>query len=98
MNSNLEKIFMNWILKHPEYFKNVLPLFFENTDIQFVYTCIRAEYLISKDKIIPSQKEIINLVKLNDQDNKITIDLIKTILKINFDEFRDEFIIPRFKG
>lgn len=98
MTSNLEKIFMNWILKNPEHFKNVPGHFFENEEIKLVYNCIRNEYLSSVDKIVPKQKEIYNLVALYDKDGKISNDLLKAILKIDFNEYRDEFIIPRFKS
>jgi len=98
MTTNLEKIFFNWILKYPEYFKNVYGYYFENEDIKFVYDCIKNEYLSSTDKIVPKQKEIISLVKLYDKENKITTDLIKALLKIDFDEYRDEYVAPRFKS
>lgn len=98
MTSNLEKIFMNWILKNPEQFKNVQGHFFENEDIKFVYNVIRNEYLSSTDKIVPSNKEILNLVKLYDKTDQITTDFIKALLKFDKNEYRDEFIIPRFKA
>ena len=98
MTSNIEKIFFNWILIHPEHFKHVPGIFFENEDIKFVYNSIRNEYLSSKDKIVPSKKEILNLVKLYDTTDKIPLDFIKVLLKIDFNEFRDEFIEPRFKA
>lgn len=98
MTTNIEKIFMNWILIHPEYFKHVPGIFFENEDIKFVYNTIRNEYLSSIDKIVPSKKEIYNLVKLYDNTDKIPQDFIKALLKIDFSEFRDEFIEPRFKA
>lgn len=98
MTSNLEKIFMNWVLKNPEHFKNVRGFFFENEDIKFVYDCIRNEYLSSKDKVVPGKKEIYNLVKLYDKEDKIPLDFIKALLKMDFDEFRPEFIEPRFKA
>lgn len=98
MTSNLEKIFMNWILLHPEYFKIIHGYFFENEDIRFVYDIIRNEYLSSTDKIVPGNKEIFNLVKIFDKKERITGDFIKALLKIDFKEYRDEFIIPRFKA
>lgn len=98
MTSNIEKLFMNWVLKNPEHFKNVQGFFFENEDIKFVYNCIRNEYMSSTDKTVPGKKEIYNLVKLYDKDDKIPLDFIKALLKIDWDEFRPEFIEPRFKG
>lgn len=98
MTSNLEKIFMNWIFKNPEHFKIVEPFFFENEDIQVVYRSVRDEYIKSKDKEVPKTTEIINLVKLADKNDKIATDLIRAILKVNFDDFREEFIVPRFNA
>lgn len=98
INSNLEKIFFNWILKNPEFFKLVPGHYFDNTDIKFVYDCIRNEYLASMDKIVPKSKEILNLVKIYDTTDNITNDFIKALLKINWDEYRNEFVEPRFKS
>ena len=98
VTANLEKIFMNWILKNPEHFKIVQGYYFEHEDIQFIYNCIRNEYLGSNDKEVPGINEIINLVKIKDIEDKISTDLIKTILKVNFDDYREEFIIPRFSA
>lgn len=98
MTSNIEKLFMNWVLKNPEHFKNVQGYFFENEDIKFVYNCIRNEYLGSTDKIVPGNKEIYNLVKLYDKTDKIQLDFIKALLKIDWEDYREEFVLPRFKA
>lgn len=98
MTSNIEKLFMNWVLKNPEHFKNVKGFYFENEDIKFVYDCIRNEYMSSTDKIVPGKKEIFNLVKLYDKTDKINGDFIKALLKVDWTEYRDEFMIPRFKA
>lgn len=98
MTANIEKIFFNWILKNPEHFKNVQGFFFENEDIKFIYNCVRNEYIVSADKIVSGNKEIIRLVELYDKENKITQDFVKALLKIDFTEYRDEFIVPRFKA
>lgn len=98
MTANLEKIFFNWILKNPEHFKNVQGFYFENEDIKFVYDVVRNEYLTSNDKIVPGKLEITNLVKLYDKQDKISLEFIKALLKIDFSEYRDEFVQPRFKA
>lgn len=98
MTANIEKIFFNWVLKHPEHFKNVQGFFFENEDIKYIYDCVRNEYLASADKIVPGKLEITNLVKLYDKTDKISTDFIKALLKIDFNEYREEFVLPRFKG
>jgi hypothetical protein len=98
MTINLEKIFFNWILKNPEHFKNVPGYYFENQDIKFVYDCIRNEYLGSLDKIVPSNKEIYNLVKIYDKRDEIPVDFVKALLKHDQKDFRHEFVDPRFKS
>lgn len=98
VNSNLEKIFFNWILKNPEFFKLVPGNYFDNTDIKFIYDCIRNEFLASTDKVVPKPKEILNLVKIYDKNESITNDFIKALLKIDWNEFRNEFVEPRFKS
>jgi virulence-associated protein VapD len=98
MTSELEKVFMNWVLKTPEHFKNVKGYYFENEDIKFVYDIIRNEYMGSLDKIVPSKTEILTLVKLFDKTDKIQSDFIRALLKIDWDKYRDEFVVPRFKA
>ncbi|TXG80428.1 MAG: hypothetical protein E6R13_07995, partial [Spirochaetes bacterium] len=98
MTINLEKIFFNWILKNPEHFKNVPGYYFENQDIKFVYDCIRNEYLGSLDKIVPSNKEIYNIVKIYDKRDEIPVDFVKALLKYDQKDFRHEFVDPRFKS
>lgn len=98
MTSNTEKIFFNWILKNPEHFKNVHGYFFENEDIKFIYNCIRNEYMSSNDKIVPGKKEIYCTVQLYDTTEKIQLDFMKALLKIDWEDYRGEFVVPRFKA
>lgn len=94
----MEKIFFNWILKNPEHFRHVQGYFFENEDIKFIYNCIRNEFMSSTDKMVPAKAEIMNLVMLMDKTARIGIDFIKALLKINFEDYRDEFVVPRFNA
>lgn len=98
INANTEKLFFNWILKNPQYFKHVLGIYFETEDIKFIYNCVRNEFLSSSDKVVPSKNEILTLVKMYDKENKIEPDYIKTLLKINWDDYRNEFVEPKFKS
>lgn len=98
MTTKLEKIFFNWILLNPDLFKNVYGYYFENEDIKFIYDCIKNEYLSSTDKIVPSKKEIVDLVKIYDKANNISVDLIRALLKFDESQYRDEFVTPRIKS
>lgn len=98
MTSILEKVFFNWVLKNPEQIKNVHGYYFEHEVIQFVYNCIRNEYMISEDKQIPSNKEIIALTKSMDHKDQYDIAIIKSLLKIDWKDYRDEFVKPKFKS
>lgn len=100
MTSNLEKIFFNWILLNPENFKYVHGYFFENENIKFIYDSIRNEYLsnINKDDVVPSKKEIINIVQLYDTKNTIETNFVKSLLKFEKDDIRDVFIKPKFEA
>ena len=98
MTSNLEKIFFNWILKHPQYIKIIHGFYFENEYIQFIYDCIRNEYLASEDKEVPGNKEIVALTKQYDKTDNIDIPVIKALLKIDWKDYREEFVKPRFEA
>jgi len=98
ITSNLEKIYFNWILLNADFFKTVHGYFFENDDIKFIYDCIRNEFLASDDDTVPSKKEIINLVKIYDENNTIEVAFIKSLLKFDKNDFRDDFIKPRFSA
>ena len=58
MNTNMEKHYFIYILDNPDQFSKVEPFFFKNSDIQFVYSVIREEYLKSESHIVPSIQQI----------------------------------------
>lgn len=95
MNTKTEQLFFHWILSNPDLFKHVYGHYFENTGIRFIYDCIKNEYMSSIDKVIPSNKEIIALVKMYDKKNEIEIDFIKGLLKFDLTQYRSEFVTPR---
>ncbi len=68
MNTNMEKHYFIYILDNPDQFSKVEPFFFKNSDIQFVYTVIREEYMRSESHIVPSVQQIYSMVKLADQE------------------------------
>lgn len=94
----LERIFLHWILKNNHFFKVVEGNYFKNEDIKFIYNIIRNEWFLSTDKSIPSAKEIKVLVKSSDKDDKISNDLLNTILKHDSADYREEFVDKRFKA
>jgi archaellum biogenesis ATPase FlaH len=99
MTSNLEKIYMNWVFKNPQFFKMVDSHFFENDGIGFVYSVVKNEYELSEIKELPTNKEILNLVQIADKENKIETGFVKSLLKIDFiNDYREQFVVPRFKA
>ncbi len=94
----IEKLFLHWILKNTQYFKVVDGNFFKNEEIKFIYNAVRNEWMASTDKTAPGIKEIKTLVRTMDSDEKISNDLMTAILKNDSSDFRDEFIINRFKA
>lgn len=98
MNTNMEKHYFIHILDNPDQFSKVEPVFFKNSDIQFIYTVIREEYIKSESHIVPSPQQIYSMVKLADQDNKINDKVIKLLLQSDNSDISEEWLLPRFKG
>jgi replicative DNA helicase len=98
MNTNMEKHYFVHILDNPDQFSKVEPYFFKNSDIQFIYTIIRDEYLRSESHIVPSIQQIYSMIKLADQDNKINDKVIKLLLQSDNADISAEWLTPRFKG
>ena len=97
-NTNMEKHFFIHILDNPDQFSKVEPFFFKNSDIQFIFTIIREEYLKSESHIVPSTQQIYAMVKLSDQDNKISNNVIKLLLQSDNSDINSEWLVPRFKS
>jgi len=98
MNTNMEKHFFVYILDTPDQFSKVEPYFFKNSDIMFVYTVIREEYLRSESHIVPSTQQIYSMVKLVDQEGKINDKVINMLLQSDNSDISNEWLIPRYKG
>jgi hypothetical protein len=98
MNTNMEKHYFIYILDNPEQFSKVEPFFFKNSDIQFIYTVMREDYIRSESHIVPSPQQIYSMVKLADQDNKINDKVIKLLLQSDNSDISQEWLVPRFKA
>jgi hypothetical protein len=98
MTSSLEKIFFAHIKENKKYFEIVLPHFFRNSQIQFVYGVIRRYIIKNADAEYPSPKQILEMVNLEDKEGMITKDILKSILQVDLSEYdQKNFIEPKFK-
>ncbi len=99
MTPQLEKVFFNFILKNKKYFEVVKPFFFRNSEIQFIYGIIRNYIIGNSDTQIPSPRQILDMVSLEDKDGVITKEILKSILQVDLNEYDDKnFIEPRFNA
>ena len=99
MTIGIEKIFFGYILQNKKYFPIVENYYFKNNEIQFVYKIIR-EYMLKGGSIeLPSPKQILEMVIIEDKDGLITKDILKSMLTVNLEEYDElHFIIPRFNA
>lgn len=99
MTPQLEKVFFNYILKNKKFFDIVKPYFFRNSEIQFVYGVLRGYMLKSSDTQIPSPRQILDMVSLEDKSGVITKDILKSILQVDLKEYDEKnFIEPKFNA
>lgn len=99
MSVTLEKIFFNYILKNKKFYDVVKPFFFRNAEIQFVYNILRDYMLLDSDTNMPSPKQILEMVSLEDRENIITKDILKAILQVDLKEYDEKkFIEPKFNA
>ena len=82
MNAQLEKVFLNYILKNKPYFEIVKPYFFKNNEIQFIFKIIQ-NYVTDGNKDVPTIRQIFDMVDIEDKSKFITKDIFKTIFKID---------------
>jgi len=97
-NTNQEKHYFVHILDNPDQFSKVEPYFFKNSDIMFIYSVIRDEYIRSESHTVPSVNQIYSMVKLADQENKISDKVIKLLIQSDNSDISSEWLTPRFKG
>ncbi len=99
MTPQLEKVFFNYILKYKKFFDVVKPYFFRNSEIQFVYGVIRNYMIQSSDVQIPTPRQILDMVNLEDKEGVITKEILKSILQVDLKEYDEkQFIEPKFNA
>jgi replicative DNA helicase len=99
MTVSLEKIFFSFVLKNKRYFDIVEPHFFKNMELLFVYNIIRKYILSKKEAEVPSPKQILEMVQLEDRDGLITKEILKSMLSVTLSEYdENNFIIPKFNA
>ena len=98
MTPQLENVFFNFILKNKKYFDIVKPYFFRNSEIQFVYGVIR-EYMLKADTQVPTPRQILDMVSLEDKEGVITKEILKSILQVDLKEYDEKnFIEHKFNA
>ena len=96
MSALREKLYLHYIWENPKYFKQVQPHFFKNADICAVYDAVKKEYDKSVKRIVPSKKEIFDIVLTNDKKGQLSKDVLTSILKHDMSQYReDEYTKPR---
>jgi len=99
MTISLEKIFFAYILNNKKYFEIVEPSYLRNNEIQFVYGVVRKYMLKNSDADIPTPKQILEMVSLEDREGIITKEILKAILTTNLKDYdEDNFIIPKLNA
>jgi len=95
----LEKVYFNYILKNKKYFELVQPHFFRNSEIQFVYGVLRKYIMSSSDVKVPTPRQILDMVNIDDREGVITKEILKSILQVDLKEYDEKnFIEPKFNG
>ena len=99
MTISLEKIFFAYILNNKKYFEIVEPFYFKNNEIQFVYNVIRKYMLKNIEVDIPTPKQILEMVSLEDKEGLITKDILKAILTTTLKDYdENNFIVPKMNA
>jgi replicative DNA helicase len=95
----LEKVYFNYIIKNRKYFELVQPHFFRNSEIQFVYGVLRKYMMSSSDVKVPTPRQILDMVNIEDREGVITKEILKSILQVDLKEYDEKnFIEPKFNG
>ena len=99
MTISLEKIFFAYILKNKRYIDIVEDNFFKNSEIQFVYRILSEYIKKNADADIPSPKQILEMVQLEDKDGIITKEILKSLLTVNLSDYDElNFIVPKLNA
>ncbi len=95
----LEKVYFNYVIKNKKYFELVQPHFFRNSEIQFVYGVLRKYMMSSSDVKVPTPRQILDMVNIEDREGVITKEILKSILQVDLKEYDEKnFIEPKFNG
>jgi len=99
MTSSLEKVFFNYILKNKKYFEIVRPYFFRNSEVQFVFGIIREYITKNSEAQIPTPRQILDMVALEDKESIITKEILKSLLTDNLKDYDEKnFVEPKFNA
>lgn len=99
MTISLEKLFFVWILSNKSYFWIVQPSFFRNKELNLIYSVIHKYLEKNPDAPTPSAKQIWEMILLEDKDELITKEILKTILTTSLDEYDEKnFILPKINS
>lgn len=99
MTVSLEKIFFAFILSNKRYFPIVDDVFFRNKEIETVYKILRKYILDNPEAEVPSPKQILEMVSLEDKDGLITKEILKAMLTTNLKDYDEQnFIIPKLNA
>jgi hypothetical protein len=99
MTSSLEKVFFNYVIKNKKYFEIVKPFFFRNSEIQFIYGILRDYMTKNQDAQIPTPRQILDMVTLEDKEGVITKEILKSVLTDNLKDYDEKnFIEPKFNA
>jgi replicative DNA helicase len=99
MTISLEKIFFAYIIHNKRFLPVVESYFFKNREIEFVYNIIRDYMLSSSTTELPSNKQILEMVNLEDLNGMITRELLKGMLSVNLGDYDQiNFIVPRLNA
>jgi hypothetical protein len=99
MTPQLEKVFFNYILNNKRYYILVKAYFFRNSEIQFIYNILRNYMISSTDPKIPTPRQILDMINMEDKEGIISKDILKSILQVDLNEYDEvNFIIPKFNA
>ena len=96
MTISLEKVFFAFILENKKYFEIIETNYFKNNEIQFVYNVIKKYMKKTPEAEVPSPRQILEMVSLEDKDGIITKDILKSMLTTNLQDYDEQnFILPK---
>lgn len=99
MTVNLEKIFFIYILNNKKFIMDVEPYYFKNPELSLVYKIVRDHYIKEKlsEQANITNRQIVEMVRLEDKDKTITGEILKSILTTTLDGLDENtFIRPKF--